>query len=618
MKFVGLLSGGKDSLFAVGKALSMGHKLVCTANLFSSSEQDSYMFQTIGTLLVPAISSSLDVPLVNRELLGKSICKNLSYAITEKDEIEDLYELLLEAKFRFPEIQAVVSGAVFSDYQRIRVEHVCSRLGLASISPLWRLNQKELLVEMKEQGYSSIIVKISAMGLQEKHLGCEVTDFIDYFDSLQKKFGFNVAGEGGEYESLIIDAPIMKKKLIITESEKIVTGNSSYSPYGHLIIKKVLLEDKITKEAVEFQLEKSKYPSIHQRHGELFIGEITAESLGKECTTFEHETFCILKGLKEILEKNEMSLGNIYYVIAYIKDMKDYLLFNSVYSKFFSFPNPPSRVCCEVSSQACQVKISVKATLSKKKCTHIQSISSWAPANIGPYSQAYALNSSLHLAGSIPLIPQTMVLSPNSLDQIIENCRAVAKVNEFTLDEPETCVVYYTNEKIEVPESFNPMYVQVTGLPKNSPLEIEFHLQKNLSLIHKNTEEYENEHYKIKAFKRHCQDIVYANWWITIERVENHQQLIADISQQLNNWFNAVTHKSGINKEQLLGSEEIIVNFKDYITEIRVFAPEPYLYSIDWIKQLPTTYINSLTTAIYIQLQDYLQISTYQFINSGN
>ena len=73
---------------------------------------------------------------MTRELKGKSLCKNLTYSITSKDEIEDLYELLLEAKLKFPDLQAVVSGAVLSDYQRIRVENVCSRLGLVSISPL--------------------------------------------------------------------------------------------------------------------------------------------------------------------------------------------------------------------------------------------------------------------------------------------------------------------------------------------------------------------------------------------------------------------------------------------------------------------------------------------------
>ena len=618
MKFVGLISGGKDSLFAIGKALSMGHTLLCTANLFSGSEADSYMFQTTGTLLAPAVSSSLGVPLVSRELLGKSLCKDLTYSITDKDEIEDLYELLMEAKFRFPDLNAVVSGAVFSDYQRSRVENVCLRLGLTSISPLWRMNQKDLLLEMKETGYHAAIIKISSMGLQEKHLGCEVSELIEYFEGLQGKFGFHMAGEGGEYETLILDAPILQKKLILAETDKVVTGNSTYSPYGHLIVKKLMLEDKTSGATEEFIPSTRPHPKLFRRHGEYFIGEITAASLGQECTSFEHEAFCVLKGLKEILESNDLSLRNIYYLTAYIKDMRDYLSFNAVYSKFFSFPSPPARVCCELSAQDCRVKVSVRATISKKKCTHVQSISAWAPASIGPYSQAYGLNLALHLAGSIPLIPQSMTLSPRSLEQIIENCEAVASVNGFNLQQSEMCVVYYTTEMIQVPESYSPLYVQVSGLPKNAPLEIEFHLQQSLPLVEKGIEDLDMAWGKARAVKRNSMELVYAHWQFVIERIEDYGGFVESMGEQLTAWFDQVKHKSGIDKEQLLGVEDIVVGFTDYVTEIRVFAPEPYLFKTGWLHDVPVIYLHSTTTAVYIQLQDFLQITTYQFINSGN
>lgn len=36
---------------------------------------------------------------------------------------------------------------------------------------------------------------------------------------------------------------------------------------------------------------------------------------------------------------------------------------------------------------------------------HVQSVSHWAPANIGPYSQAVRIGDIIHLAGQIPLVP---------------------------------------------------------------------------------------------------------------------------------------------------------------------------------------------------------------------
>jgi diphthine-ammonia ligase len=54
------------------------------------------------------------------------------------DEVEDLFELIKDVKSKFPEVQAVSSGAIFSDYQRLRVENVCNRHELMSLAYLWR------------------------------------------------------------------------------------------------------------------------------------------------------------------------------------------------------------------------------------------------------------------------------------------------------------------------------------------------------------------------------------------------------------------------------------------------------------------------------------------------
>jgi diphthine-ammonia ligase len=50
--------------------------------------------------------------------------QGLAYTKTEGDEVEDLMQLLAAAKTRFPDLQGVASGAIASDYQRLRVESV--------------------------------------------------------------------------------------------------------------------------------------------------------------------------------------------------------------------------------------------------------------------------------------------------------------------------------------------------------------------------------------------------------------------------------------------------------------------------------------------------------------
>lgn len=74
--------------------------------------------------------------------------QKLNYRITPGDEVEDMYILLNEVKRRLPSVTAVCSGAIASDYQRLRVESVCSRLGLVSLAYLWKQDQSLLLHEM--------------------------------------------------------------------------------------------------------------------------------------------------------------------------------------------------------------------------------------------------------------------------------------------------------------------------------------------------------------------------------------------------------------------------------------------------------------------------------------
>ena len=50
--------------------------------------------------------------------------QDLEYSLTCGDEVEDLLALLAFAQQQFPGVEAVSSGAIASDYQRLRVEHV--------------------------------------------------------------------------------------------------------------------------------------------------------------------------------------------------------------------------------------------------------------------------------------------------------------------------------------------------------------------------------------------------------------------------------------------------------------------------------------------------------------
>lgn len=87
----------------------------------------------------------MGVPLFRRCITGTSATTALGYKQTEGDEVEDLYVLLAAVKEAVPQLAAVCSGAIASDYQRLRVESVAARLNLVSLAYLWHQPQHVLL-----------------------------------------------------------------------------------------------------------------------------------------------------------------------------------------------------------------------------------------------------------------------------------------------------------------------------------------------------------------------------------------------------------------------------------------------------------------------------------------
>ena len=163
MKVVALVSGGKDSCYSMMKCVEHGHEIVALANLHppasGGEEMDSFMYQTVGHAHVAALAEAMELPLFRREIRGTALEQGLQYSGTRGDEVEDMHELLAEVQRAMPAVQAVSCGAVLSSYQRLRVEGVCERLGLASLAYLWQRDQRALLREMIRKGVYAVLVK---------------------------------------------------------------------------------------------------------------------------------------------------------------------------------------------------------------------------------------------------------------------------------------------------------------------------------------------------------------------------------------------------------------------------------------------------------------------------
>lgn len=246
MKFVGLVSGGKDSIYTIIECIRNGHEIVACAHLApridkshtadtEGEEEESYMYQTAASeCLQVLVEECIGVALISRSCRGKSFDTSLIYDHDKKgshevDEVEDMYALLAEVKSLYPDVEAVSSGAILSTYQRTRIESVCGRLGLTSLAYLWRVStQRQLLECMLEDGLEAVLVKVaSPPGLTIKHLNKTLGSLYygGVFDRLNKMFDFHICGEGGEYETLVLDCTLYKRRLELTEVEVIETDD---------------------------------------------------------------------------------------------------------------------------------------------------------------------------------------------------------------------------------------------------------------------------------------------------------------------------------------------------------------------------------------------------------
>ncbi|KAM0679354.1 hypothetical protein BDAP_000221 [Binucleata daphniae] len=222
MKYVALISGGKDSIYSICKLEKEGYTLVGLLYLENESKNiDSFMYQSVGGELINAYEKCLGVKLYKHKTASNSYNQDLEYKATENDEVEDLYSGLLKIK-KDIQFDAVSSGAILSTYQKNRVQNVCDRLGLISLTPLWSRDQKELLDEMINAGIEARIVKIATGGFDKSCVGytlVEIRDKINKLKDKNKPFYFNYCGEGGEYETMVYNAPVFSSQIVIEEYE---------------------------------------------------------------------------------------------------------------------------------------------------------------------------------------------------------------------------------------------------------------------------------------------------------------------------------------------------------------------------------------------------------------
>ncbi|WP_323735567.1 TIGR00289 family protein [Methanosphaera sp. ISO3-F5] len=226
MKSVILYSGGKDSTMAVYESQKNGDEIYALLAMVSRNKE-SYMFHVPDIHMVDYCSAAMEIPSI--DVLTDGV---------KEEELNDLEQTLTKLKDKG--VEAVYSGALESVYQKSRIDKICKKLGLKSISPLWHRNPIEYMQEIVDLGFEVIITSVSAYGLTKEWLGKTITqETIEEIKELNTKYGIHPAFEGGEAETLVLDGPMFDRKIVIDEAE--ITWNFDNGIYD---IKKAHLEEK--------------------------------------------------------------------------------------------------------------------------------------------------------------------------------------------------------------------------------------------------------------------------------------------------------------------------------------------------------------------------------------
>ncbi|MEF8800331.1 MAG: diphthine--ammonia ligase [Halolamina sp.] len=216
MEWVSLFSGGKDSAWALYRAQQQG--LNVGRLLTVHPEGDSYMYHTPATHLASLAAESIGLPLLSVEPADFGADDAVDSAAQGDAEIEPLEAALSElAADPSVDLAGVTAGAVESDFQTSRIEALCDRLGIGLFAPLWQRDPVTVAQAMLEAGFEIRIIQVAAAGLDESWLGRTLDrEALAELTELHERYGVHVLGEGGEFETFVVDGPHMSQRIDLT------------------------------------------------------------------------------------------------------------------------------------------------------------------------------------------------------------------------------------------------------------------------------------------------------------------------------------------------------------------------------------------------------------------
>ena len=210
MRVACLFSGGKDSTYAAYVAMQRGWEVTSLLTV-RPADPASMMFHVPNLALTALQAEAMGLPRIEETAKPG-----------EAGELDALRRI-----FQRAQADGVVVGAIASDYQHSRVNRIAAETGLRVFAPLWRQDPERLVHDYLAAGLRIVFSSVSADGFDATWLG-RVWDEATLQDliRLHRTRGVHPCGEGGEFETLVLDAPFFRKAIEVLEATPIWSGSA--------------------------------------------------------------------------------------------------------------------------------------------------------------------------------------------------------------------------------------------------------------------------------------------------------------------------------------------------------------------------------------------------------
>lgn len=207
MKFFSSWSGGKDSSLALYRAIQGGGAPKLLLSIFEEGGVKSRA-HGLKREILKLQSESLRIPFEIVEA---------SWGAYRDAFIEFLNRASLKG----------MDSGVFGDIDLLAhrewLEDAAEGTGIKPVFPLWGMSREEAVTEFIESGFEAYIVSCKKDALDASFLGRRLDkELLEEF----REIGVDLAGENGEYHSIVVNGPIFNHRLDISLKE--ITESKSH------------------------------------------------------------------------------------------------------------------------------------------------------------------------------------------------------------------------------------------------------------------------------------------------------------------------------------------------------------------------------------------------------